>query len=144
VPAGTWDALISHIRDPADAARLADSAEKRLLYRYAIPLYRHAADAGITTAARRLADLLAQRGDRDGAAQILRAPADAGDWSAGSRLAEGGDLAELRDRADAGDGNAARALADLLAKLLTKQGRGEEAELLRRLGLNPDGSTACA
>ena len=46
VPASTWDALLSHIRDPADAARLADSAESRLLYRYAIPLYRHAADAG--------------------------------------------------------------------------------------------------
>ena len=46
VPASTWDAVLSHIRDPADAARLADSARNRLLYRYAIPLYRHAADAG--------------------------------------------------------------------------------------------------
>ena len=46
VPASTWDAILSHIRDPADAARLADSARSRLLYRYAIPLYRHAADAG--------------------------------------------------------------------------------------------------
>ena len=40
VPASTWDAVLSHIRDPADAARLADSASNRLLYRYAIPLYR--------------------------------------------------------------------------------------------------------
>ena len=46
VPASTWDALLSHIRDPADAARLAGSAEGRLLYCYAIPLYRLAADAG--------------------------------------------------------------------------------------------------
>ena len=46
VPASTWDALLSHLRDPADAARLADSAHGRLLYRYAIPLYRRAADAG--------------------------------------------------------------------------------------------------
>ena len=46
VPASTWDAVLSHIRDPADIARLADSARSRLLYRYAIPLYRHAADAG--------------------------------------------------------------------------------------------------
>ena len=46
VPASTWDALLSHIGDPADAARLADSARGRLLYRYAIPLYRRAADAG--------------------------------------------------------------------------------------------------
>ena len=51
VPTSTWDALLSHIRDPADAARLADSAEGRLLYRYAIPLYRLAADAGNAGAA---------------------------------------------------------------------------------------------
>ena len=66
VPASTWDAVLSHIRDPADAARLADSARSRLLYRYAIPLYRHAADAGDGDAAWQLADLLAQRGDLDG------------------------------------------------------------------------------
>ena len=59
VPASTWDAILSHIRDPADAARLADSARNRLLYRYAIPLYRHAADAGDEHAARSLAALLA-------------------------------------------------------------------------------------
>ena len=46
VPASTWDAILGHIRDPADTARLADSAGNRLLYRYAIPLYRRAADAG--------------------------------------------------------------------------------------------------
>ena len=66
VPASTWDAVLSHVRDPADAARLADSARNRLLYRYAIPLYRHAADAGDEDAARRLAELLAERGDLDG------------------------------------------------------------------------------
>ena len=73
VPASTWDAVLSHIHDPADTARLADSASDRLLYRYAIPLYRHAADAGDGGAAARLADLLGERGDLDGAAQILRA-----------------------------------------------------------------------
>ena len=73
VPASTWDAVLSHIRDPADAARLADSASNRLLYRYAIPLYRHAADAGDQDAAMQLAELLAKRGDLDEAAQILRA-----------------------------------------------------------------------
>ena len=51
VPASTWDAILSHIRDPADAARLADSAMNRVLYRYAILLYRHAADAGDGAAA---------------------------------------------------------------------------------------------
>jgi hypothetical protein len=36
----------SVIRSAADAARLADSAKRRVLYRYAIPIYRYAADAG--------------------------------------------------------------------------------------------------
>ena len=49
VPASTWDAVLSHIRDPADTARLADSARNRLLYRYAIPLYRYAAEAATAT-----------------------------------------------------------------------------------------------
>jgi len=56
------------------------------------------------------------RGDLDGAAQILRALDDPGDWS----------------------------VAGWLADLLIQQGRGEEAERLRRFGLNPDGSIACA
>ena len=91
-------------------------------------------------AARRLAELLAKRGDLDG----LRTRADAGDISAAMRLAdllaERGDLDGLRTRADVGDRDAARRLASLLIQ----QGRGEEAERLRRFGLNPDGSIACA
>jgi hypothetical protein len=54
-PASTWDAILSYIRDPADAARLADSARSRLLYGSAISLYCHAADAGDGVAASRLA-----------------------------------------------------------------------------------------
>jgi hypothetical protein len=50
-----------------------------------------------------------------------------------------GDLDELRARANAGD-PAAHRLADVLAGL----GRTEEAEQLRRFGLNPDGSIASA
>jgi hypothetical protein len=119
VPASAWDALINHIRDPADAARLADSARSRLLYSYAIPLYRLATDAGDDEAARRLAELLAERGDLDG----LRGRADAGDVDAAFRLAglldEAGDLDGaariLRALADAGDRQAASRLADLLA-----------------------------
>ena len=243
VPASTWDAALSHIRDLADSTRLADSAEARLLYRYAIPLYRYAADmgdenaagrlnellarrgdteelrarahAGDEYAARRLADLLArlgdpneagQTGDLDWAIQVLRAWADAGNEYAASWLADllayrgldelrarartgdrdaafrlaglltqHGDLNEaeqvLRTRADAGDRDAAFRLARLLAHrtyldeaeqvarahavagnanaaeiadLLIRQGRSEEAERLRRFGLNPDGSIACA
>ena len=127
VPASTWDAVLSYTRDPADAARLADSAKRRLLYRYAIPLYRQAADAGDVWAAQQLAGLLVQRGDLDG----LRALANAGNQSAAGRLADllagRGDLDELRARAVAGDGQAAVRLADLLA------GRGDPDEAVRIL-----------
>jgi TIR domain len=120
VPASTWDAIVSYLRDPGDAARLADSARSRLLYRYAISLYRHAADVGDGYAARWLADLLAHRGDVDG----LRARADAGDGVAARRLAMrlaghgdiDGAAQILRGRADVGDGYSAQWLADLLAK----------------------------
>jgi hypothetical protein len=105
------------------------------------------ADAGEEGAAWRLGELLAKRGDLDG----LRALAIAGDKDAARRpadllvglLADRGDLEGaiqvLRARADVGDGDAWR-----LAELLIKQGRGEEAERLRRFGLNPDGSIASA
>ena len=124
-PASTWDAVLSHIRDPADVARLADSARSRLLYRYAIPLYRHAG-AGDEGAARHLAELLARRGDLD----ELRARADAGDALAAfllaELLAECGDLDELRARADAGDTIAAQLLTKVLAE------RGDLDELRAR------------
>ena len=117
-PASTWDAVLSHVRDPADTTRLADSARNRLLYRYAIPLYCLAADAGDRDSARRLAELLEERGDLDG----LRARADVGDGAAAVRLTgllvERGDLnaAEqvLRACAEAGDSFAAERLAELL------------------------------
>ena len=83
-------------------------------------------------AARRLADLLAERGDLDGAEQTLRARADAGDWPVPLGLAT------FRRRWQIDE------LADLLARQLIKQDRSEEAERLRRFGLNPDGSIACA
>ena len=71
MPASTCDALRSHTGDPADAARLGDSAEGTLLYCYAIPLYRHTADAGDVSAAFELAGLLAEHGNLDEAMQIL-------------------------------------------------------------------------
>jgi hypothetical protein len=52
-------------------------------------------------------------------------------------LAKHGDLDGLRARAYAGAGNDQQ-----LADILTRQGRGEEAERLLRFGLAPDGSTA--
>ena len=120
VPASSWDAALSHLRDPADAARLAESARNRLLYRYAIPLYGYAADAGEGHAALRLADLLAERGDLAG----LQARADGNDGAAASRLAdllaERGDLDRaiqiMRARADVGDRAASARLAGLQAR----------------------------
>ena len=117
-PASIWGAVVSYVRDPADAARLADSARNRLLYRYAIPLYRHAADAGDGYAARDLSDLLERRGDQDGAEEVLRSRADA-DEKAASQLAwllaqrgddEGAEQI-LRAWADIGDEHATLALA---------------------------------
>ena len=114
VPASTWDAILNHVSDPLDAARLADSASTRELYHYAIPLYRLAADAGDQFAASRLADLHAESGNLD----ELRVRADVGDRFAASRLAgllaESGNLDELRVRADIGDRFATLRLADLL------------------------------
>ena len=130
VPTSTWDAVLSHVHDPADIAGLAGSARNRLLYRYAIPLYRHVA-ARDADAALWLGWLLAERGDLDGAAQILdgaeqilRAQADTGDAFAAARLpgllAKRGDLDEAeriwRAQADAGDVFAAWQLAELLAE----------------------------
>jgi hypothetical protein len=113
VPASTWDALLGHIRDTGDADRLANSAMDRLLYCYAIPLYRRAADAGDEQAAYQLAELLAWRGDLD----QLRARTDAGDRYAARRLGdllkERGELEELRAWAEAGNQDVAVRLADL-------------------------------
>ena len=124
VPASTWDAVLSHIRDPADAAQLADRAAWRLLYGYAILLYRHAADAGGGFAAWQLAELLARRGDREG----LRARADAGDEDAAEQLAELLDMQNLRARAVVGDGFAARRLAELLARRGDREGLRARAD----------------
>jgi hypothetical protein len=143
VPASTWDAVLGYVRDPADAARLANSAKKRLLYHYALPLYRHATDAGDKNAASHLADLLARRGDLD----ELRARADAGDKDAASWLAdllvERGDFDEAeqvqRARADADDRLAADRLADLLALVLARRG---DLDGLRARADAGDGSAA--
>ena len=138
VPASTWDALLSHLRDPADAARLADSAHGRLLYRYAIPLYRRAADAGDGYAAERLAGLLYNRGDLD----QLRARADAGDRYAAEQLAEllanRADVDRLRAGADAGDG----AAAGLGAQYPSWPGRGGDVDGLRARADAGDGAAA--
>jgi hypothetical protein len=86
----------------------------------------------------RLDDLLARREDTDG----LRVRADAGEEYAAGKLADllarRGDVDGLHARVDVGDRNAAAQLAGVL----TEERHAEEAERLRRFGLNPDGSIA--
>ena len=78
------------------------------------------AGEGDHSAAWRMAELLAERGDLDEAVQVLRARVEAGDWHAAYRAAELqaqlGDLDGLRARTDEGDDDAAIWLADLLAR----------------------------
>jgi hypothetical protein len=173
VPASTWDAILAHITDPTDTTLLAGGAEIGMLYRYAIPLYRRAADAGDQSAGGHLAELLARRGDLDEAVQILRALADNPDglyfamqlarlegWpfyldglrdraAAGDKLsfnelarllAERGDVDEavqiMRARADAGDWNAAVWVTGLLAE---EGGLDEAVQILRaRVGVGDE------
>ena len=93
------------------------------MYCHAIPLLRRATVAGDRDAARRLAELLVDRGDVEGASSVLQERADAGDGDAAWRLAgllvDRGDVERassvLRERADAGDDYAAWRLAELLA-----------------------------
>ena len=88
------------------------------MYCHAIPLLRRATVAGDRDAARRLAELLVDRGDVEGASSVLQERADAGDGDAAWRLAgllvDRGDVEGLRERADAGDDYAAGRLAGLL------------------------------
>ena len=46
VPAGAWDAILAHLSDTDDVLSVAESAGAQLLHRYAVPLFRRAADAG--------------------------------------------------------------------------------------------------
>lgn len=135
VPKSLWEALGSYVHDPGDTARLAQSAANRLLYGYAVPFYRRTVASGDRYAARKLADLLHQRGDLEGAAALLGKEAagphaevefgsdvvvvthmESGADRLVNLLAGRGDLGELRARAEAGDESAAARLALLLAK----------------------------
>lgn len=142
IPSSLWDAVTAHPGAVENSARLAYNAACRLLYRYAIPLYRHCDNVGDPHAARQLAGLLAQQGDVAKAIAILRARADADDddarWELASLLVEQGQSIELRTRAHAGD----PAAAVTWAKQLTKQGKATEATALLQTQVDAGNSTA--
>jgi len=118
VAAPVWEALVEGGTEAADAYRLGLSAENRLLYSYAIPLYRRAAVHGEELAAGPLALLLAARAELDVVVEQSVASAKAGDEGAGllaELLTARGDIEALTARADGGDDRAAETLAELLA-----------------------------
>jgi hypothetical protein len=81
IPTSVWDGLVEHLTNTDDMVEVAENAAARMLYRYAVPLYRRAADAGNRSAADRwavytgdpaaIADLRA-RIDNDGDGSIDR------------------------------------------------------------------------
>jgi predicted negative regulator of RcsB-dependent stress response len=122
LPALAWQALTDYPHSLDDLARLADSARRRLLYRYTEPLHQRCLEAGDWADA---TSLLVEQGRTDEAISLLRPPADAGDKYAAIRLAgllvEQGRTDEAislqRERVDAGDEWAAWELTILLAGL---------------------------
>lgn len=128
VPAAVWDAVVEHLTDTTDLVTVAGSASDRLLYRYAIPLYRRAADSGNRRAADQwtahvgdpagLRDLRARvLADGDGTYESLRATADAADYLADGlvRLGHWDELYELRAQLRAAE--AARSWDDPMSPL---------------------------
>ncbi|MFI7455502.1 hypothetical protein ACIBQX_49145 [Nonomuraea sp. NPDC049714] len=145
IPATTWQALVDHVTDHADQARLGHSAISRLLYRYAEPLLSNAADAGHEDATYWLALLLASQRR----VEELRVRADASDGAAAERLAEllavQGRIEEAltlwRTSADVGNKFAAQQLASLLAsqgnvqELRARADAGDGAAVISVVGL---------
>jgi hypothetical protein len=138
VPASTWDAMLSHIHNPDDAARLAGGAEIRMLYKYAASLFHRAARAGDRKAAERLAYLLARRRGLNKPDLWALSQAGADDphaaWLQAALLDKRWRLDGLRAPAGAGDAQAAWQLAEVLAE------RGDLAELRARA----DADNQCA
>jgi uncharacterized protein YidB (DUF937 family) len=134
IPAVVWAALTTHALNPADRIRLAQAAQWRGLYRYAVELARPAAEAGDAAAMRLLAIRLDEAGPAEEAQQWIRRAAEAGDlygvqlWA--KRLDETGDgegaETVLRTAAAAGDTSAILSLAGRF----DEAGHGEEAERL--------------
>lgn len=134
VPAVVWDALIVHALNPADQTRLAQQAQWRGLYRYAVALARPAAEAGDSVAMQFLAFRLAEAGHTDEAEEWMRRAAEAGNSVAVQLMAKSldekgdGEGAEaiLRSAAASGDTSAISSMA----ARLDEAGHHPEAERL--------------
>jgi uncharacterized protein YidB (DUF937 family) len=134
IPAMVWDMVIAHVLDPAGRTGLAQQAEWRGLYRYAVDLARPAADAGEAAAMQLMARRLAAAGHDGEADEWTRRAAEAGDTMAvqlyAKRLDEDGDRdgadTILRTATAAGDTSA---LLSLAARL-DDAGKAEDAERL--------------
>jgi TPR repeat protein len=134
IPAVMWEALTAHACRLADRIRLAQEAQRRGLYRYAVELARPAAEAGEGTAMRMLAVRLGEAGHAREAEEWMRRAAEAGDTYAvqveAKRHDEQGDRegadAILRGAAAPGDTSAILTLA----ARLDEAGHGDEAEQL--------------
>jgi TPR repeat protein len=145
VPAAVWDALIAGSTGPDDRTRLAQQAQWRGLYRYAVTFARPAAEIGDATAMRILAVRLDEAGHSEEAGQWWRRAAEAGDPNAVQILAKHldeaghGQEAErvLRQAADAGDTSAVLALAARFDEV----GHGDDAEQLLRQAADAGGTT---
>jgi predicted negative regulator of RcsB-dependent stress response len=87
-PAYFWQAVIDHVDNLDVIARLASHADRRMRYRYAIPLYKTLAKAGKERAVERLAHLLADQDCVDEAIDILRAQVGARHVTALRQLVE--------------------------------------------------------
>jgi hypothetical protein len=104
IPASAWEAVLGHLTNTDDLVQVAESASARLLYRYAVPLYRRAADAGNRAAADQwviltgdpsgVADLGARANDDDAFGGDVTAEEAA--QSLGQALVRLGDLDRLR------------------------------------------------
>jgi tetratricopeptide (TPR) repeat protein len=136
VPAAVWDALVERTARPADRTRLAQEAQRRGLYRYAVALAKPAAVAGDSTAMQLMAIRLDAAGHSAEAEQWWQRAHEAGNPYAVQILAknlnEAGqpDEAErlLRETAATGDTSAVLSLA----AHIDGSGRAAEAEQVLR------------
>ena len=99
VPAEAWEAFLGHAGDAADLGRLGLSADRRALYCYALPAYRRAGPQEYI-AARRLAEILARRGDLDELMLLADSGNEPADEQVARLLAERGAVDALRRRID--------------------------------------------